>query len=84
MNARMMRLLKWINRHGEDWQTICGIGKYQSDSMEYMRLHNKLVSMGVEEMTLVLLTHHMYAVRDRIADTLQIFKKYGIKGNEVV
>lgn len=74
MNAdeRTMTLLKWINRHMEEWQTICGIGKYPIDGNEYVRLQKELISLGFEDMTLVLFTNHMYAIQDKVADNLQL------------
>ena len=39
---------------------------------------------GMNCVRFIILVYRRYPDRDRIADTLQIFKKYGIKGNEVV
>ena len=72
LDKKMLDLMRLINTHEEEWLTICGCGKYPIDYAEYIRLHKALTSMGCDETTLVLLTHHMYAVQDVIAERLQL------------
>ena len=73
MKARekMSQLQCWILENEMDWNTICGQGIFPISESEYMRLHQLLMENGFEELTLVLLTTHFYAVENRLKQNLK-------------
>lgn len=68
---KILRLQNWIVNHYEDWNTICGLGQYPISEQECMRLMKVLVDNDFEEITLVLLSCHFYAVQERAERTLE-------------
>ena len=70
-DSRTLKLQKWINKNYEDWRTICGMGKFPISEEEFMRLGETLVGIGFEEITLVLLQCHSYAVQDRMGKNIR-------------
>ncbi len=69
-NKRVIRLQNWILKNEEAWNTICGRGSFPISESEYMRLHQLLMENDFEEITLVLLTTHFYAVKGRLKRNL--------------
>ena len=68
---RIMRLQKWLLENYDDWMTICGQGKYPITEHEFMVLMDKLERAGFEEITLVLLQIHAYAVEKRMDESVR-------------
>ena len=62
---KTLRLQHWITKNFDDWSTICGTGKFPIDEQEFMRLMKVLVDNDFEEMTLVLINCHFYAIQNR-------------------
>lgn len=71
ISEKMSQLQSWILENETDWSTICGQGTFPISESEYMRLHQFLVENNFEELTLVLLTTHFYAVENRLARNLK-------------
>lgn len=70
--SRTLKLQKWITKNYEDWCTICGTGKFPISEQEFMRLGDALVSIDFEEITLVLIQNHYYAVQDRAEKKMKV------------
>lgn len=66
------KLQHWITENFDDWSTICGTGKFPIDEQEFIRLMNVLVDNDFEEMTLVLINCHFYAIQERTKKALNI------------
>lgn len=71
MSKNIMRLQSWILENEGDWNTICGQGTFPINESEFMRLHQSLVENNFEEITLVLLTTHFYAIEGRLKRNLK-------------
>lgn len=69
--SRTLKLQKWVIEHYEDWCTICGTGKYPISEAEFIRLGEALVAIDFEEITLVLLQCHYYAVQERAENKIR-------------
>lgn len=59
-------LQKWIIDNFEDWYTICGMGKQNINRDEFMRLRNELKENGFDDIILVLMTTHCYAIEENV------------------
>ncbi len=64
--SRVQKLQTWIIHHYEDWCTICGVGKFPISEQEFTRLGKELIQIDFEELTLVLLQCHYYAVQNKV------------------
>ena len=91
-SKRTLRLQNWIINNYEDWCTICGTGKSPISEQEFMRLGEALTNIGFEEITLVLLQCHYYAVQDRAEKKMKVIaelyedelKKGGLDPEEIL
>jgi len=70
-NKRVIRLQNWILKNKKAWNTICGQGSFPISESEYMRLQQLLMENNFEEITLVLLTTHFYAVEGRLKQNME-------------
>ena len=68
---KIAKLQDWIIKNESDWKTICGQGDFPITESEYMRIHHVLMENDFEEITLVLLTTHFYAVETRLKQNLK-------------
>lgn len=59
-------LQKWMIDNFEDWYTICGMGKQNINRDEFMRLRNELKENGFDDIILVLMTTHYYAIEENV------------------
>lgn len=59
-------LQKWMIDNFEDWYTICGMGKQNINRDEFMRLRNELKENGFDDIILVLMTTHCYAIEENV------------------
>lgn len=69
--SKTLRLQSWIVDNFDDWNTICGKGKYPISEQECMRLMKMLVDNDFEEITHVLITCHYYAIQERAEQNLR-------------
>lgn len=68
---KTLRLQSWIVDNFDDWNTICGKGKYPISEQECLRLMKILVDNDFKEITLVLITCHYYAIQERAGRNLR-------------
>lgn len=61
------RLQKWITENKTDWLTICGVER-KIDKNEYLRLLDVVIENQFEQIFLVLITIHNYALNEEYGD----------------
>ncbi len=62
----------WILEHMEEWKIICNVNYKKISRDEFMLIRNELNENGFDDVILVLMTNHVYAIEKDIDRFLTI------------